>query len=209
MTDDIDLMQNSSEWLVARAGSLGGSQIGKAIERLKRSGDRTQAAVDLMYEIAAERLTGVPAKRVNALAWGLEHQDEARHGYGLLTNLEVATVGLIRHPTIPGAHASPDALVGDEGGVEIKCPTSATHLKTLIEGVVPEDHMPQIMWNMACAKRAWWDFVSYDPRFPPKHQFFIRRVERDDAAIATLEGLAIGFLEDVDSKIAALEKRAA
>jgi putative phage-type endonuclease len=201
--------QRSEEWFLARCGSLGGSKIKDALARLKKSGERMQVAVDLQWELAAERITGVPAKRVNALWWGKEHEDEARRNYAFLTNLEVVKVAIIHHPAIAYAHASPDSLVGDEGGLEIKCPTSATHLKTLLEDAVPEEHLPQVQWNMACAgnARRWWDFVSYDPRFPPEMQFFERRVLRDEAMISKLESEAIAFLADLDSILMAVRQR--
>jgi hypothetical protein len=202
MTDD-----DREAFLQARCGSLGASKIGEALSHLKRSGDRTKAALDLMYELAAERLTGVPAKRVNALWWGAQHEDEAVASYAFLTNLAVVKVGPIPHPTIEGAHASPDRLVGEDGGAEIKCPTSSVHLQTLLADAVPEDHLPQIQWNMACAQRAWWDFVSYDPRFPDGLQFFIRRVERDEEAIARMEAAALDFLSELGGKLLALEER--
>ena len=62
-------------WLARRI------RIGKALETLKRSGEWTKESVDFMFELAAERLTGAPAKRVNALQWGVEHEDEARAYY--------------------------------------------------------------------------------------------------------------------------------
>jgi hypothetical protein len=194
-------------FLQARCGSLGASKVREAFSRLKRGGERTKAAEDLMYEIAAERLTGVPAKRVNALWWGATHEDEARSSYAFLTNLAVVKVGPIPHPTIPNAHASPDSLVGDDGGLEIKCPTSATHLKTLLADTIPEEHLPQIFWNMACSGRAWWDFVSYDPRFPEGLQFFQQRVMRDEAAIARMEAEAIAWLSELEDKLKALDAR--
>jgi putative phage-type endonuclease len=211
MTDTIinprDLAQRSDDWFIARLGSLGASQIGDALSRLKRGGERTKAALDVMYELAAERLTHEPARQVNARQWGVDHEPEARAAYAFLTNDPVVQVGLIPHPTIPNAHASCDALVGDDGGLEIKCPTSATHLRTLIDGVVPEDHLPQIHWSMACAERAWWDFVSYDPRFPSDMQFFVRRVARDEAAIARMEDEARAFLAELEMKLKALDQR--
>jgi hypothetical protein len=199
--------QRSEEWFLARCGSLGASKIGEALSRLKRSGERTKVASDLMYELAAERLTGVPAKRVNAAWWGAEHEDEARASYAFLTNLPVIKIGLIPHPTIEGAHASPDSLVGDDGGLEIKCPTSSVHLQTLLADAVPEEHLAHIQWNMACSGRRFWDFVSYDPRFPDGLQFFIKRVARDDAVIASMEADARDFLAELGSKLLALEKR--
>jgi putative phage-type endonuclease len=199
--------QRSDEWFEARCGSLGASKIGVAIARLKRSGDRTAAALDYMYELAAERITNVPAKRSNPLWWGKEHEDEARASYAFLTNLPVIKIGLIPHPTIANAHASPDSLVGDEGGLELKCPTSATHLRTLLDDVVPEDHLPQVHWAMACSGRQWWDFVSYDPRFPSDMQLFVKRVLRDEAAIATLEAEARLFIGEVNAKLDDLYER--
>ncbi len=202
--------QRSQEWFEARCGSLGASKVRDAFSRLKKSGDRMQVATDLMFELAAERLTAVPAKKVNARDWGLAHEDEARDAYAFLTNLEVVKIGLIPHPTIANAHASPDSLVGDTGGLEIKCPTSATHLKTLLEDAVPEDHLLQIHWNMACAgpSRLWWDFVSYDPRFlDPQLRFFKARVERDEELIAKAEAEAVSFLEELEGKLAQLRGR--
>jgi len=199
--------QDTAEWIAARVGSLGASKIGDALSRLKRTGDRTKAALDLMYELAAERLTGQPARRVNPMQWGIDHEDEARAAYAFLTNEPVVRVGLIPHPTIPHAHASPDSLVGEDGGLEIKCPTSSTHLQTLLADAVPEDHLPQAYWGMACTGRAFWDFVSYDPRFPPGLQFFVKRIERNEEAIATMEYEARVFLVDIEAKLAALAER--
>jgi predicted phage-related endonuclease len=199
--------QRSDEWFEARCGSLGASKIGVALSRLKRSGDRTAAAVDYLYELAAERLTGVPSRQHNPRYWGEEHEDEARRSYAFLTNLAVVKIGLIPHPTIEGAHASPDSLVGDEGGLELKCPTSATHLRTLIADAVPEDHLPQVHWALACSGRKWWDFVSYDPRFPDGLQFFQKRVMRDETIIAAMEADARDFLSEVGGKVLELEGR--
>jgi putative phage-type endonuclease len=202
------LEQRSDEWFEARCGSLGASRIAVALSRLKRSGERTAAAEDYLYELAAERITGVPAKRSNPMFWGREHEDEARAGYAFLTNLPVVKIGLIPHPTIPNAHASPDSLVGDDGGLELKCPTSAVHLKTLLADAVPEEHLPQCHWGMACSGRAFWDFVSYDPRFlDDRLQFFQKRVMRDEAVIKTMEAEARAFLAELEGKLKALDER--
>lgn len=202
-----DLVQRSEEWFIARAGSLGASKVRDAFSRLKK-GERAKIAEDLMYEIAAERLTGIPAKQVNARAWGVEHEAEARATYAFLTNEAVIEAGLIPHPTIPNTHASCDALVGDDGGLEIKAPTSAVHLKTLLSDVVPEEHLPQCYWGMACTGRAYWDFVSFDPRFKdPRLQFFVQRVMRDEKIIAAMEAEAIAFLAELEDKLKALEER--
>lgn len=204
---DADLIQRSEAWLLARAGSLGASKVRDAFSRLQKGG-RAKIAEDLMWEIAAERLTGLPAKQVNARQWGVDHEAEARATYAFLTNLPVVEIGLIPHPTIPNTHASCDALVGDDGGLEIKAPTSAVHLKTLFYGVVPDEHLPQCYWGMACTGRAFWDFISYDPRFIDERlRFFQKRVMRDEAIIASMEAEARAFLAELEDKLKALEKR--
>lgn len=205
--DSRDLIQRSDEWFAARVGSLGASKVRDAFARLKK-GERAKIAEDLMYEIAAERLTGVPAKQVNARAWGVEHEAQARATYAFLTNLPVIEIGLIPHPTIANAHASCDAVVGDDGVLEIKAPTSATHLKTLLADAVPEEHLPQCHWALACCGRAWVDFVSFDPRFKdPRLQFFQKRVERDEAIIGSMEDEARAFLAELEDKLKALDAR--
>jgi hypothetical protein len=72
---------------------------------------------------------------------------------------------------------------------------------------VPEDHLPQVHWAMACSGRQWWDFVSYDPRFPSDMQLFVKRVLRDEAAIATLEAEARLFIGEVNAKLDDLYER--
>jgi hypothetical protein len=203
--NDVELIQGSEEWRQARCGSLGASVIGKALSRLKRSNERAKEGQDVLFELAAERLTGQPAKRTNALQWGLDHEAEARAQYAYLTNERVVEVGLVRHPTIAHAHCSPDALVGLAGGLEVKCPLSATHLRTLCAGEVPEEHLPQVHWNLACTEREWWDFVSFDPRFPPRLQLFVKRVTRDEQAIAAMEEEARAFLAELEALIKPLE----
>ena len=49
------------------------------------------------------------------------------------------------------------------------------------------------------------DFVSFDPRMPENMQYAVRRVDRDDKAIAELESEVIKFLNELDEKIVALK----
>ena len=70
---------------------------------------------------------------------------------------------------------SPDGLIGDDGGIEIKCPTGGVHVKTLLGQKVPTEHLPQIQGSMLVTGRSWWDFMSYHTEMPP----LIVRVHRD------------------------------
>jgi hypothetical protein len=103
------------------------------------------------------------------------------------TGVDVDRIGYIRHPSIPRSGASPDSLVGDDGVLEIKCPKTTTHLTYFKAGVVPEEYVPQCVWELACSGRKWLDFVSYDFRLHEDFNLLIVRMERDDEQIAAME----------------------
>jgi len=201
----LELIQGTPEWRAARAGSLGASQVQQALSRIKSGWGADRANV--MAQLVVERLTGLPTDSFTnaAMQWGNDKEPEARAAYSFIMDVDVAQVGLVLHPTIPGTHASPDGLVGERGLLEIKCPNSATHIETLSGGAVPGKYVTQMQWQMACTEREWCDFVSFDPRLPAEMQLFVRRVERDDALIASLEADVRDFLAEVDAKIEALK----
>jgi YqaJ-like viral recombinase domain len=99
----------------------------------------------------------------------------------------VDQAGFVFHPRLDFSGASPDGLIGQDGGLELKCPKTTTHLAYMTAGTVPEDHQYQMLWNMACADREWWDFASFDPRLPEKLRLFVVRMPRDEARIGEIE----------------------
>ena len=101
------------------------------------------------------------------------------------------------------ALSSPDGLAED-GLVEIKCPNTATHLEYLMEDVIPGKYKKQMAFQMACTGAKWCDFVSFDPRLPPRLQMFCTRLARDDLRIKAMEGEVIKFIRELEDKIAAL-----
>jgi hypothetical protein len=62
---------------------------------------------------------------------------------------------------------SPDGLVGDDGGLELKCPQPATHASYLRKGGLPVEYKCQVHGCLVVTGRDWWDFVSYCPPFDP------------------------------------------
>lgn len=201
------LIQGSPEWRAARAGSLGASQVADATARTKTGWGAGRA--NTMAALIAERLTGEPSESYQnaAMAWGIEREPEARAAYAFHRDVDVVEIGLVRHPTILGTHASPDGVIGDGGLVEIKCPNTATQIDTLLGQSVPSKYVTQIQWQMACTGRQWCDFASFDPRLPAEMQLFVKRIPRDETLIAELEAEVRVFLAELDSKVAALEAR--
>jgi hypothetical protein len=76
----------------------------------------------------------------------------------------------------------------------------------LLADEVPGKYITQMQWQMACTRRPWCDFVSYDPRLPEHLQMLIVRVPRDDKRIAELEAEVRKFLAEVDEKVTKLKE---
>lgn len=204
---DADIIQRSPEWYAERCGSLGASQLADALAKTKSGWGASRA--NLRAKLVVERLTGQQDEgfvRSAAMQWGVDKEEEARIAYSFVTGRDVVEVGLYKHPTIIGSHASPDGLVDDDGCIEIKCPNSATHIETLKSNLIAHRYLLQMQWQMACANRQWCDFVSFDPRMPDHLMLYIQRVQRDDDMLTTLESEVRAFLAEVDEDVKALSK---
>ena len=203
----LDVVQGSEEWKAARAGSLGASSLHEVIAKTKSGWSASRA--NRMAALLVERLTGVPQDTFqnSAMLHGIETEPEARAAYEFRMNANVQTVGLVYHPVLDGTHASPDGLVGDNGGLEIKCPQPAAHLDALLGEPIPDKYVVQMQWMMRCCDRAWCDYVSYSPAFPESMRLLITRVRRDDTRVAELEKEVEAFLSELDAKVRELTKR--
>lgn len=199
--------QGTEEWLLARCGSLGASQINEALATTKEGWGASRES--LKNRIIAERLTGVPVETFTnaAMQWGKDNEDAARKAYEAHTGSFVDEMGIAYHPVLKYTHASPDGLVGDDGLIEIKCPNTTTHIETLRSQKAPSKYMKQMLWQMRCIDRQWCDFVSFDPRLPEHLRLFVVRVERDDEAIAEIEKQVAEFLGEVERDIEELNRR--
>lgn len=202
-----ELIQGSAEWIAARVGSLGASRVHDATARIKSGYGASRA--NLMAELIAERLTGVPAEKFSnaAMAWGTETEPQARDAYCFFADVDVTQVGLIRHPTLIGTHASPDGLIGDDGLLEIKCPTTATHLDTLLGEPTADRYVKQAHWQMECTGRNWVDLVSFDPRVPEEMRLHVTRIKLNHSLMDSLRNEIRAFLAELCDKEGALRAR--
>jgi hypothetical protein len=182
------------------------------LARPLKSGGEPAARRDLRVRIALERFTGVPAEDNGYVSpemkRGTELEPAALAAYEAATGTLVQAVGFIRHGELP-IGCSPDGVIGNlEGGVELKCPKSATHLGYWSnEGKVPAEYLPQLTHTLYVSGAPWWDFCSFDPRFPEPLQLFRVRVLRADVDLGIYEASLLGFLQEVEAeqaKVAAL-----
>ncbi len=201
-------LQDTEQWRLDRCGSVGASEIADATRRLK-NGSPAASRASLMARKIAERLTGRPSKtfQSQAMLEGLQKEPMARSAYELKFGHAVRETGIVKHPTIPWTHASPDGLVGDETVLEIKCPEHAAHLDTLLKRSVDPDYYIQIQWQMACTGRDYGVFVSYHPDFPPAMQLYVQQIPWDSGLISELEMGVISFIEELETKLTDLRQQ--
>lgn len=203
MTDQ----QRTSEWFAQRLGKVTASKVADVIARTKSGYSASRE--NYLAQLVVERFTGTVAESYSnaAMQWGTDQEPFARAAYEHATGVLVEECGFVLHPEISESGASPDGLVGDDGLIEIKCPSTATMIDQLLTETVPGKYITQMQWQMACTGRAWCDYVCFDPRMPEGLQLWIRRVDRDDAYIAQLADEIRKFLAEVDAKVDALKSK--
>lgn len=214
--------QRSEDWFAARAGKITASMMHVVMLERDREPFKTgprkgqqrpppKALTDYAHQLAAERLTQKPRNmaRGAALDWGRTVEPAAIAAYQADTGLLVDACGFIPHPDHDFIGASPDFLVGDDGGGEVKSPESSeVHLETLMTGL-PEEHIEQIQGGLWVTGRKWWDFVSFHPDFPPKLRLYVQRVARDDEYIKRLESACMEMEADVEAILSVIKKKVA
>lgn len=201
--------QRTGAWFSARTGKLTASRMADAMAFLK-GGKPAAARTKYMMEMVAERLTDciAPHYITADMQWGIDQEIPARQEYSLRTGRLVQPCFFFDHFDIENFGASPDGLVED-GLIETKCPRTSTHVGWIADGVVPEEHKPQMLAQMACTGRTWCDFVSYDPRIPNDNRLFIVRFVPDRAEIEAVEEAARKFLSEAEALFELLTKEAA
>ncbi|TIS99587.1 MAG: exonuclease, partial [Mesorhizobium sp.] len=176
MMQIFDCEQGSSEWFTCRAGIPTASKFATV---MAKGEGKTRSKY--MRQLAGELLTGEPMESFTTphMERGKTMEDEARETYAFIHDADIRRVGFIRNGD---KGASPDSLVGDEGGIEIKTALPDIQIERLMGGKLPPEHKAQVQGNIWISGREWWDFVSYWPKLP----MLTVRVFRDDIYIANM-----------------------
>jgi hypothetical protein len=203
----IDCKQGSPEWFSARCGIPTASEFHKLISPTLKT--RTGEGVHTyMVEKLAEKFLRMPISDIRgqfignfAMAQGSMLEHEAIPWVELVHDLRIDRVGFCT--TDDGRiGCSPDGLIGDDCGIEVKCPQPDTHLGYLIDGVVPDQYLAQVYGSMFVTGRSSWYFLSYSRQFPA----LLVRVERDEKIMAAIKHALDIFLESFDANFADVSK---
>lgn len=193
--------QGSIEWLRLRIGRVTASELDNLIspEWKARTGETPKT---YLCTKVAEAYRGdiLP----NTGSWSTEQgsilEDEAVPWYELEFDETVRRVGFVEGDG-NRCGCSPDGLLGEDGGIEIKCPSAPVHVKYLLADVLPKDYVAQVHMSMFVTGRKWWRFVSYRRRFPA----LVLTIERDEEICAKIQDVLTKFYADFDAAMAKLK----
>ena len=191
MLEIIDCEQGSDAWFRARMGIPTASEFATVMAK-GRDGGASKTRAKYMRQLAGEIITGEPMESYSNghMERGKEWEPDARDAYCEHMICGVSLVGFMRSG-LKGC--SPDALVGNDGGLEIKSAKADIQIERLDAGKLPSEHRAQVQGNIWIAEREWWDFTSYCRGMP----LFVVREYRDDKYIRELEAALDRFNEEL------------
>ena len=193
--------QKTDEWQILRDGT---AVTGSNAKKVKGNGNA------FLYETLAMMTTVRERKQAYGpdIDRGNELEPEARKAYEKATGQKVREVAFIKN----GRYGiSPDGLVMRTKNqikklIEIKSPDTNNHIRYILEGKLPSEHIDQIIHGfVVCEDVDEIDFVSYCPVFKFKPLLIIT-VRRADlyVDIATAKVQYQKFVEKLDKSYSTL-----
>lgn len=196
-----NMKQGSRAWHEARLGIPTTSCFSRLITQktLKPSAAR----FGYLHELLAERLTGEKEEisENGFMIRGGKLEQQAANRYEFERDVDTEVVGFCT--TDDGMiGCSPDRFVGDDGLLEIKCPSAKVFVGMMLDGV-GHAHRCQVQGQMWLTGRQWCDLLIYNPITSP----IIQRFEPEPEWVEAFEPVVFEFVERLKEgheKIAAL-----
>ncbi len=194
MTVEIfDCEQGSDIWFRHRLGLVTMSNAATILAKGK-DGGTSLTRKKYLNELAAERITGEPGESYTNpyLERGKLQEAEARRLYAFAADIEPELVGFIKNGI---AGASPDALLGTSGLLEVKTRMGHLQVELLLADRFPPEHKAQVQGCLWVSDREWCDLAVYSPGLP----LFVSRQTRDESYIVTLAREVARFNEELEA----------
>lgn len=150
--------QRSEEWYDLRKGKMTASNA----STIAANGKGLETYI---YGLMAEKYSNNHEDyKSKDMLRGVELEDQARMTYEIEYS-SVQQVGFVEMDEYTGC--SPDGLVGDYGGIEIKCPNDANYFRLLIddEKAIDSKYIWQVQMCLLITGREKWDLVFYNTNF--------------------------------------------
>ena len=170
--------QYSEAWYQIRLGRVTATHFKDLMSAKDTLGYQSLIA-NIAAEIITEEIENQETYTNAAMEHGTETEPIARQLYEEIYNVKIEQVGFVTpdedNEFYSWIGVSPDGLIGDDGGLEIKCPLRKTHLSYIEANKMPTTYLHQVQSTLFVTGRKWWDFMSYCDNMKP----FIIRVYPD------------------------------
>lgn len=164
------MQQKSWEWFQARAGKVTGSELRNLITDKGTIRDwKSGMPNSYLHLKLAEKWRGKPLETFmgsRQTDQGNLWEDRARSYFASLLDREIKQVGGIESDD----HllwCSPDGIMAETAGLELKCPNADTHVGWLLAGdQVPKEHVLQVQFGLYVTGWSEWVFGSFVSDMP-------------------------------------------
>ena len=204
----IECNQRSMAWFQAHCGIVTASSMA-AVMGFTQKGEPTEKRKTYFRQKLAELLTGIAIQDnyvSREMLEGIEKEPLGIAAYESQEGVMVEAIGFALHDEIARLGCSPDGLVGNDGGIEGKCPKPGTHLQYVLDGRIPEIYLPQIHTEVFVTGRKWWDFFTFCPEVPKPLQLMVIRYERSQKDMDLIAEHAQRFNGEIDAAVERLRK---
>ncbi len=193
-----ELIQGSDEWKAARCGLLTASEM-KLIITPTLSPAKNDKMRTHVYELAAQRATcHVEASYIgDDMLRGWEDEGKAKAKYSEYY-APITDIGFVTNDKWGFTLGySPDGLVYDAGLVECKSRRQKYQMETIVNNVVPDEHIIQCQTALLISEREWIDYISYCGGMP----MCVIRVTPDEKIQAAIIEAAKVFEDNVSTML--------
>ena len=184
--------QNTEDWMNLRMGKFTASSFKDLFMK-----ETTVGYQNAINKVVFERLTGEQPESFSNewMERGHELEPLAVDAYEMQTFNDVEGGGFFETSDFIGA--SPDGLIGEDGLLEIKCPSYSVMISYLLTGKLPNIYKWQVYGQLFVSERKWCDFVAFHPNLP----LFVLRIERDEKLISELKETLSNSVEKAKERI--------
>jgi len=166
---EINVEQRTPEWIEYRLGKITGTRLKEVLRS-----DNLPLIYEMIAEVVSKQIEEIPVNK--SMQRGIDLEPVVRQLYQDKYNEIIEEVGFCLSDENDYLALSPDGFTLDrKGAIEIKCPSTKTHVKYILDDKIPTDYLPQVcMYFIVNTELEWLDFITYDDRFIELPMYVIR-----------------------------------
>jgi predicted phage-related endonuclease len=196
--------QGSPDWFRVRRGVITASEVDAIVtpDFKPRTGEGVKTFI---CQKVAERLMRIEeGESRSAPSWAADQgqilETLAIPWFEFETGIKVERVGFCLSDD-GRIGCSPDGLIGEDSGIETKCPQPKAQVRYLIDGAVPKEYLAQVHMSLLVTGRETWRFVAYSQDLPR----MIVKVDRDESILDKLRDAVYAVVARIDDECAKVD----